>query len=81
MHAARLGALAAQEAALADARAQVGLPSTDIEAAEALSAAGRALTGRARRAYNDAYAEAYYEAAIEALVALTGDDGAAGPGA
>ena len=77
MRAARLGGLAAQEAALADARAQVGLPATDIEAAEALSAAGRALTGRARRAYNDAYTDAYYDAAVEALVALTGG-GAAG---
>ena len=41
-------------------------------------AAGRALSGPARRAYNDAYLEAYYEAATEALVNFTGDVGATG---
>ena len=78
MRAARLGALAAQEAAVADARAQVGLPPADAGTAAALEAAGRALSGPARRAYNDAYFEAYYEAATDALVDLTGGSSAAG---
>ena len=80
MRAARLGTLAAQEAALADARVQVGLPPADTDTAASLSAAGRALCGPARRAYNDAYMEAYYEAATDALIDLTGDSGAPGGG-